>query len=201
MLPSASLILPSLARSLAPRRLLHGSARAWGYRSAISLDKIYPDSDLDPTKPQPIPKTQGLNFSGYVPMDQVQVTYSRSSGPGGQNVNRINTKVDLRFHLASADWLSPELKERVAAKHKTLITKEGFMVVRSDKTRSQQLNLAEALDKLRHLIYVAAFVPAAPQAEDVERARRRHEAATRERLRQKKERSINKQYRRAPELT
>lgn len=50
------------------------------------------------------------------PPDQVQVTYSRSSGPGGQNVNRINTKVDLRFHLASADWLSPELKEKVAAK-------------------------------------------------------------------------------------
>ena len=44
------------------------------------------------------------------------MTYSRSSGPGGQNVNKINSKVDLRFHLASAEWLSSELKEKVAAR-------------------------------------------------------------------------------------
>lgn len=201
MLLSRPGFLRSLGQTVASCRPLHSTAGAWGYRSAISLDKIYPESDLDFTKPQQIPKTKGYNFSGYIPMDKVQVTYSRSSGPGGQNVNKINTKVDLRFHLASAEWLSPELKEKLSIKHKTSITTDGFLVIRSDKTRSQQLNLAEAMDKLRHLIYTTAYVPPPPAAEDIERARRRHEAATRERLRQKKSRSITKQGRRAPELS
>ncbi|KAK8395758.1 hypothetical protein O3P69_005689 [Scylla paramamosain] len=173
MLLSRPNILRSLGRTVAPCRSLHNTAWLWCFRSAVSLDKIYPESDLDLTKPQQIPKTKGHNFSGYVPMDKVQVTYSRSSGPGGQNVNKINTKVDLRFHLASAEWLSPELKEKLATKHKTSITSDGFLVIRSDKTRSQQLNLAEAMDKLRHLIYTAAFVPPPPAVEDIERARRR----------------------------
>ncbi|XP_045125137.1 peptidyl-tRNA hydrolase ICT1, mitochondrial-like [Portunus trituberculatus] len=201
MLRSCPGISRSLGRTVASCRSLHTSAGAWNYKSNVNLHNIYPQSDLDITKPQEIPKTEGNNFSGYIPMDKVQLTYSRSSGPGGQNVNRINTKVDLRFHLASAEWLSPELKEKLATKHKTSITSNGFLVIRSDKTRSQQLNVAEAMDKLRHLIYTAAFVPPPPAAEDIERARRRHEASTRERLRQKKSHSITKQGRRAPELS
>ncbi|KAG7172988.1 Peptidyl-tRNA hydrolase ICT1-like [Homarus americanus] len=125
------------------------------------------------------PKTEGLNFSGYVPMDKVQVLYSRSSGPGGQNVNKVNTKVDLRFHVDTADWLSQELKEQITEKYKTSITVDGFLVLRSDKTRSQQLNLADAMDKLRHLIHTASYVPSSPSKEDEERHRRRHEASVR----------------------
>jgi len=71
--------------------------------------------------------------------------------------------------------------------------------VRSEKTRSQQLNLADALDKLRHMIHSAAYVTPPPSVEAVERQRRRHEGAVRERLRQKKDRSLTKQSRRAPE--
>lgn len=46
-------------------------------------------------------------------MNQLQVTYSRSSGPGGQNVNCVDTKVDLRFHVATVEWLSPETKAKL----------------------------------------------------------------------------------------
>lgn len=49
-------------------------------------------------------------------MEQIQITYSKSSGPGGQNVNKVNTKVDLRFHLESASWISDSIKEKLAAK-------------------------------------------------------------------------------------
>lgn len=44
-------------------------------------------------------------------MDQLKITYSRSSGPGGQNVNCVDTKVDIRFHVASVNWLSEETKK------------------------------------------------------------------------------------------
>lgn len=46
-------------------------------------------------------------------MDQLQVTYDRSSGPGGQNVNKVATKVDLRFHVNNANWISDEVKKRL----------------------------------------------------------------------------------------
>lgn len=55
-------------------------------------------------------------FSGYIPMDQVSVTYSRSAGPGGQNVNKVNTKVDLRFNVQSASWIHDDIKSKLLEK-------------------------------------------------------------------------------------
>lgn len=52
-------------------------------------------------------------FNGYIPMNKITVTYSRSSGPGGQNVNKLDTKVDVRFHVESAEWISEEVRERL----------------------------------------------------------------------------------------
>lgn len=61
------------------------------------------------------------NTPFYIPMDQIEVTYSKSSGPGGQNVNKVNTKVDVRFHLASAKWINDDIKEKIATKVRHLI--------------------------------------------------------------------------------
>ena len=57
--------------------------------------------------------SQGLEFSGVIPISECQLTFSGASGPGGQNVNKVHTKVDLRFKLADAKWLSPEVKDRL----------------------------------------------------------------------------------------
>lgn len=59
----------------------------------------------------PDPKAK---FNGYIPIDKVQITYSGSSGPGGQNVNCVNTKVDLRFQVNDAIWLSQEIRTKLA---------------------------------------------------------------------------------------
>lgn len=53
-------------------------------------------------------------------MKEIDVTYSGSSGPGGQNVNRVSTKVDLRFKVQSASWLSEEIKEKLIEKVRDL---------------------------------------------------------------------------------
>lgn len=46
-------------------------------------------------------------------MNKINVTYSRSSGPGGQNVNKLDTKVDLRFHVETAEWIPKEVRDRL----------------------------------------------------------------------------------------
>ena len=61
-------------------------------------------------------------------------------GPGGQNVNRVATKVDIRFHLDSCTWLSEEIKARLKAKFGFKVTKNGYYVIKSEKTRSQTQN-------------------------------------------------------------
>jgi peptidyl-tRNA hydrolase ICT1 len=110
----------------------------------------------------------------FFPSDKVQISYSRSSGPGGQNVNCVNTKAEIRFHLSSADWIPEAIRLKLAEQLRNSTTKEGHVVVKSDKTRSQQLNLADALDKLRNMIHQAAESLVAPQptSESLEKHRR-----------------------------
>jgi len=171
------------------------------YKSAISLENIYPKSSLSLTTPTEIPvDPNSPNFSGFVPMDKLHITYSRSSGPGGQNVNKVNTKVDLRFHVASAEWLSQDIRDRILEQHKTKITKEGFLVIRSDKTRFQQLNLADALEHLRTLIRSLVEPPNEVSPESEEKLRKRREKNARLRLVEKRQRSLTKQQRHAPSV-
>ncbi|KAK4874881.1 hypothetical protein RN001_014241 [Aquatica leii] len=165
------------------------------YKSALSLDKLYPSSNLNLSTPQK-PPTDGDKFSGYIPIDKIQITYSKSTGPGGQNVNKINTKVDLRFHLESADWLSTNVRKALQSQLKTRITADGFLIFRSDVTRSQQLNLADCLNKLRCAIHKALEPEPVQSPETAERLRRRYEKAMENRLLRKRHRSLIKEGRR-----
>ena len=79
-------------------------------------------------------------FSGVIPVKEIDLTYSGSSSPGGQNVNKSATKVEARFKLDSASWLNAETKDILKEKWKGQLTKEGYFVVKSERTRSQQLN-------------------------------------------------------------
>lgn len=87
-----------------------------GYKSALSLQTLYPGSSLKITTPSKPSTGQTAEFDGYIPIEQLDITYSRSSGPGGQNVNKVNTKVDIRFHLQTANWLSDKVKTKLLEK-------------------------------------------------------------------------------------
>lgn len=126
-------------------------------------------------------------------------------------MNKVNTKVDVRFHLDSANWLSDKVKAKLFEKVGLLqaffqmdinqlkflqvgskLTKEGHLVFRSDVTRSQQLNLADALEKIRALIRESLYENPEPSAESQERARRRLERANIERIARKRHQSALK---------
>lgn len=52
-------------------------------------------------------------FNGYIPFEKLKITYSRSSGPGGQNGDKVDTKVDLRFHVQTADWIPQVVRDKM----------------------------------------------------------------------------------------
>lgn len=168
------------------------------YKSSISLDKLYPNSSLQLKTPSPdqIKYPEGLKFNGFIPIDKLDITYSRSSGPGGQHVNCVNTKVDLRFQVSSATWLNEDIKKQLIELNKTRLNKEGYLIIKSDRTRSQQLNLADAMTTLRNMIWKAAKPATEISAETIDKIRLRQEKQNRERLVEKKMRSMTKAQRR-----
>lgn len=77
---------------------------------------------------------------------------SRSSGPGGQNVNKVNSKVELRFQIQNSTILTEIQKELLSAKLSTKISSDGFLIVVSQKDRSQLVNKEDAIRKTYELI-------------------------------------------------
>ncbi|HEX6904035.1 MAG TPA: alternative ribosome rescue aminoacyl-tRNA hydrolase ArfB [Thermoanaerobaculia bacterium] len=87
-----------------------------------------------------------------IPDEEVTFTTSRSGGPGGQNVNKLETRVTLRFDLAGSGVLSEEQKARIRERLATRITKEGALLVTSQKHRTQAANRDAAAERLAELI-------------------------------------------------
>jgi ribosome-associated protein len=94
-----------------------------------------------------------------VPGGALTVRAVRSSGPGGQNVNKVASKVELRVDLGAVTGLAADARERLAALAAARLDAEGRLLVTSQRTRDQHRNLEDAREKVRQLVARALRAP------------------------------------------
>jgi len=121
--------------------------------------------------------------------NELTFTVSRSSGPGGQNVNKVNTKVTLKFDVVNSSVLTVEQKELIVKKLATRMTKEGVLILTAQEKRSQMQNKEAVVFKLDQLL-TKAFTH-----RKVRKATKPGKAAHHARIKEKKHRSEKKQWR------
>lgn len=121
--------------------------------------------------------------------DEFVFKFSRSGGPGGQNVNKVNTRVTLLFDVAGARGFSDEQKRQILKRLATRANKRGVIRVVSQKYRTQKANRAAAVERLGELLKGALKKKA------VRRQTKVPEAVKRRRLEQKRRRSLLKRQR------
>jgi ribosome-associated protein len=92
---------------------------------------------------------------------EIEESFMRGSGPGGQNVNKVASAVRLRFDLVNSPGIPEPMKRRVKALAGSRITKDGVIVITSNSHRDQPLNRAEALARLVALLKEGAYPPKA----------------------------------------
>ncbi len=93
-----------------------------------------------------------INSSLSIPESEISFTFSRSSGPGGQNVNKLNTRATLRFDVARSPSLSDAQRDRILEKLPTRISREGILRVVSQKHRTQKMNRDAATERFAELL-------------------------------------------------
>lgn len=98
-------------------------------------------------------------ISVQIPFSEMDFTYARSRGPGGQNVNRTNSAAILRWNLWQSQAVTQDSKERLAIKLQTKLTEEGDLIIRSEVHRDQDQNRSECIRKLHEMLNKALFVP------------------------------------------
>lgn len=122
--------------------------------------------------------------------NELRLDFIRASGPGGQNVNKVSTAVQLRFDAAGSPSLPDEVRQRLLSLARGRITEKGELIIEARRFRTQAANRQDAIERLVQLIRKAAEKPA------VRRATRPTLASKKRRLETKKRRSETKSLRR-----
>jgi len=126
-----------------------------------------------------------------IPLRELQFTFARSSGPGGQNVNKVNTKALLRWRVEASPNLPEAVRNRLLARHRRRLTADGDLLISSQRFRDAGRNAADCLEKLRRMVLEVALPP------KPRRPSKPSGAAVRRRLDQKRKHAEKKRGRRA----
>ena len=135
-----------------------------------------------------------INSRISIPSQELSLQFARSSGPGGQNVNKVNTKAQLRWNARESTILPPAVKARFLNRYANRMTADGEMIIASQRHRSQEQNIADCYQKLREMILEILEPPR------LRKKTRPTRGSIKKRLKDKKDLSQKKHRRRAPRL-
>jgi ribosome-associated protein len=135
-----------------------------------------------------------INDTLSIPIAEFQFAYVRSSGPGGQNVNKVNSQVQLAWDVEASSALPEDVRQRLVQTQRGRISKAGLLRIDCEEFRTRERNRDACLERLRDIIRQAAIPP------KKRRKTRVPKRVIEGRLRDKQERSEVKQARRRPRL-
>jgi ribosome-associated protein len=138
------------------------------------------------------PDELAISNAVRIPFSEIEFTASRSSGPGGQNVNKVNSRIQLRWNPTASPSIPPDVAERFVKLAGKRMTKDGEILITGQEHRDAPKNKADCLERLADLLRAALVKPR------IRKATKPSRGSKERRLKEKRFRSETKQSRRNP---
>lgn len=122
-----------------------------------------------------------------IPFEEFEFSFARSSGPGGQNVNKVSSKAILRWPAAASPSLPPDVRDRLVARYANRITGAGDLILSSQRFRDAGRNVTDCLEKLREMLQAVSRAPKRRRPTRPSRSSVRRRLETKKRQSQKKQ--------------